>query len=56
MEVAWFTPLYHAVSLARGAVFGGWGWQHLVDAVWMVAVAGVLSVIAIMRLKRTMVR
>jgi lipooligosaccharide transport system permease protein len=56
VDVAWFTPLYHAVNLARAAVFGGWGVPQLVDTLWMTALAAVLSVLAIVRLKRSMVR
>ena len=56
IQVAWFTPLYHAVRLARAAVFGGFGTEHMVDALWMVTLATVLTVGAIFRLRRSMVR
>lgn len=55
-QVAWFTPLYHAVNLARAAVFGGWGAAQLVDIAWITCVALGLTILAIMRLKRSMVR
>jgi lipooligosaccharide transport system permease protein len=35
--IAWWTPLFHAVRLARGLAQGPLGAQHAVDAAWMAA-------------------
>jgi lipooligosaccharide transport system permease protein len=40
--IAWWTPLYHAVRLCRGLSQGPLGLEHLVSAVWMLAVCAAL--------------
>ena len=35
--IAWFTPLYHAVRLARGLAQGPLAIEHAVSAIWLVA-------------------
>jgi lipooligosaccharide transport system permease protein len=54
--VAWFTPLYHSVNLAKGVVHGNWGTGHWVDLAWVIVVAILVSIAAVVRLQRTMVR
>ena len=54
-EIAWWTPLYHAVRLTRGLCQGPLGWEHLVDALWLATVAAVLLVAVPRRMRRRMV-
>ncbi len=53
--VAWCTPLYHAVRLARGLAQGPVGWEHLVSALWMLVVAGALLLVVPGRYRGRMV-
>lgn len=50
-EIAWCTPLYHAVRLARGLCQGPLDAGHAVSAGWMLAVCAVLLWIVPRRLK-----
>ncbi len=50
--IAWFTPLYHAVRLCRGLAHGVLDDTHLLSAVWMLVVCGLLWLMVPRRLKR----
>ena len=52
LQVAWFTPLYHAVRLSRGVMFHQLTWEHAIDAAWMFCVAAILSVWGIYRVRK----
>ena len=54
-EIAWCTPLYHAVRLARGLAQGPLESAHLVSFVWMVAFAGALYALAPRLMRRNII-
>ncbi len=54
--VAWCTPLYHAVRLARGLAQGPLGAEHAISAAWMAIVAAVLLAIVPGRYRGRMVK
>ena len=56
LQVAWFTPLYHAVNLSRAVVHHSLGAAHAVDVLWIVGVAAGLSVWGVARIRRAVVR
>lgn len=53
--IAWFTPLYHAVRLARGLAQGPLGIEHLVSVVWLVIGSAVLLAIVPRLMRRRLV-
>ena len=40
-EIAWWTPLYHAVRLSRGLCQGPLEWAHAGDALWLAVVVAI---------------
>ncbi len=44
-QIAWFTPLYHAVRLMRGLMQGEWQAQHTNSLLWLMTIAVVLLMI-----------
>jgi lipooligosaccharide transport system permease protein len=54
-KVAWFTPLYHTVNLARASVLGTWGSSQIVDFIWIFAMAAVLLFLAAVFMKKRMI-
>ena len=52
--LAEINPLYHCVNLVRDAVFG-WQWSALGDVAVLVLFAGVMAVLAIRRLRRSLI-
>ncbi len=50
--IAWFTPLYHAVRLARGLAQGPVGAEHAVSALWLAVLAAILFVFVPGRMAR----
>ncbi len=54
--VAWCTPLYHAVRLARAAVAQTWDLPHLGDMAWVVLAALLFSGVGVMRVKRDFIK
>lgn len=50
--IAWCTPLYHCVNLAKGLVLGTLTWGHLIDLVWVVVVTLVILTVAIRRVEK----
>ncbi len=55
-EIAWATPLYHAVRLVRGLSQGPLGPEHAVDAAWMLAACALLALAVPRILRRRMIR
>lgn len=53
--IAWFTPLYHAVRVARGLAQGPLTMEHLVSIVWLMVVSGVLLAIIPRRMRDRLV-
>ena len=54
--IAWLTPLYHAVRVARGLAQGGMPAETAISAAWMAVVSGVLLVIVPRRYRARMVK
>jgi len=54
--IAWFTPLYHGVHLARGLATGVLDLSHAVDAVWMLTICVILVAITPRLMRRAMVK
>lgn len=53
-QVAWFTPLYHAVSLLRGLVLGGTGlWA---DALWLLALFVLIAPWPLLLMRRKLIK
>lgn len=54
--VAWVTPLYHCVNLAKAAVYGPWDPMHLVDGVYIFTIAVASFGVGIRRIEANLVR
>lgn len=54
-KVAWFTPLYHTVNLARASVLGTWGTSEIVDFIWIVSIAAVVLFLAAFFMRKRMI-
>ena len=54
--VAWCTPLYHAVRLARASVVQSFGVPALIDMLWVLLAALLFSVIGVVRVTRSFVK
>jgi lipooligosaccharide transport system permease protein len=50
--VAWLTPLYHCVNLAKAVVLGTWSAGHWLDVLWVLIVAVATSAWAVIRMRR----
>ena len=50
--LAWCTPLYHCVNLAKGVVLGRWSAGLWIDLAWILVVTLVLFTIAIRRMEK----
>jgi len=53
---AWWLPATHAVKVYRALTSGDLGWSHLGDVVWMVVVAAAFYVIALISMRRRLVK
>ncbi len=53
--IAWFTPLYHAVRLARGLAQGPLGMEHLVSFGWLTVLSAILLVVIPRRMRDKLV-
>jgi lipooligosaccharide transport system permease protein len=53
-QVAWFTPLYHAVNVCR-ALATGPSPAVLVDVAWIVVFTGVLALVPIQIMRRRLI-
>jgi lipooligosaccharide transport system permease protein len=53
---AWWLPATHAVKVYRALTSGDVGWSHLGDVVWMVVVAAAFYVIALISMRRRLVK
>jgi len=51
-DVAWFTPLYHAVNVFRALVLGTLNWNNAIDLAWMLASIAVLAMLPVRTLRR----
>jgi lipooligosaccharide transport system permease protein len=54
--VAWFTPAFHVVRMYRGLVEGDLDWTHLVSLAWMVAVTAAFYALAIVLMRRRLIK
>lgn len=54
-EIAWWTPLYHAVHLLRGLANGNLEFSHFIDVVWMITVSWLAFRLTLPKLRRTMI-
>lgn len=54
-EIAFFTPLYHAVRLTRGLAQGPVGAEHAISAAWLLTLTAALLVAVPRRLRRRMI-
>jgi lipooligosaccharide transport system permease protein len=52
---AWFTPLYHLVSVTRGLATGGSALAVLGNALWLVVLTGLLVAIPVQAMRRRLV-
>lgn len=55
-SLAWLTPLFHSVNLARGATHLGFHAGHLVDLAWILLAASAFTVVGIRRVQHRLVR
>ena len=53
-QVAWFTPLYHAVNVCRGLASGPSPWV-LVDVAWIIVFTGVIALVPIQIMRRRLI-
>lgn len=53
-QIAWFTPLYHAVNLTR-ALANGPSPAALVDLIWIIALAAILSLPPVYFMRRRLI-
>ena len=54
--IAWWTPLYHAVRLARGLAQGPLGWEHAVDVAWLLVVGAALLALVLRTMRRRVIK
>ena len=54
-KVAWYTPLYHAVNLARAGVLGIWRGSELYDFLWILVITVVLAVFSAIMMRKRMI-
>lgn len=55
-NLAWFIPLYHAVNLQRSLAVGDFSMTLWIDIVWMIVVALVATHIALVLMRRRMIK
>jgi lipooligosaccharide transport system permease protein len=53
-EIAWFTPLYHAVNICRSLAIGP-SPGVLVDVAWVLVFTGVLALLPIQLMRRRLI-
>ena len=53
---SWFLPATHAVEVYRGLTTGDLEWSHLGDIAWMVVVTAVFYTIAVLSMRRRLVK
>jgi lipooligosaccharide transport system permease protein len=54
--VAWFTPAFHVVRVYRALLEGNPDWTHLVSIAWMLAVTAVFYALAIVLMRRRLIK
>ena len=56
VTASWFIPATHAVDVYRGLVSGNLEWSHLGDIAWMAVLAAVFYGIAVLSMRRRLVK
>jgi len=51
VDIAWFTPLFHAVRAFRQLVLGQMNWTIGADLLWMVVAIGILAILPVRTLR-----
>ena len=55
-RVAWFIPVTHVVNVYRGLTSGDVRWSHLGDVAWMVVVTAIFYFVAVLSMRRRLVK
>ena len=55
-RVAWFIPVTHVVKVYRGLTSGDLQWSHLGDVAWMVVVAAIFYTVAVLSMRKRLVK
>lgn len=50
-DVAWVTPLYHAINVFRALILGHLSWSNLIDLLWMLGAIVVLASLPVRTLR-----
>ena len=54
-DVAWFTPLYHAVELSKGLIWGRFGGDLVVNFLWLGVFSIVIFIVAVGNMRRRII-
>ncbi len=54
-KVAWYTPLYHAVNLARAGVLGTWSGGEFIDVIWILVITVILMLFSAILMRKRMI-
>ena len=54
--VAWFIPVTHVVKVYRGLTSGDVQWSHLGDVAWIVIVAAIFYTVAVLSMRKRLVK
>ena len=55
-QIAWCTPLYHAVRIARGLAQGPLGMEHLISTLWLIALSALLLLVLPRMMRKRLVK
>jgi lipooligosaccharide transport system permease protein len=55
-SVAWFIPVTHVVKVYRGLTSGDVQWSHLGDVAWIVVVAAIFYTVAVLSMRKRLVK